>query len=241
MKAVILAAGMGKRLLPFTKTKPKCLLEFGGKSLLQRYWESLTRLGVQQVVLVIGYKGEMVQEAVQSFPKPPEVMWVINADFARGSVGSLWAAKDEFCSDDVLIMDADVLFPHTLLERLVKSPHPNALLLDETVVQQSEECMAAVKQDRVIALSKRLPADYDWAGEGVGFLKVGREALPRLVQSIERVIHAGQINMEYEDALQEFFVSTPVGYEKIGGLPWIEIDFPVDMWRAETEVLPKLA
>ncbi|MDA2912261.1 hypothetical protein MYX04_15185, partial [Nitrospiraceae bacterium AH_259_D15_M11_P09] len=71
-------------------------------------------------------------------------------------------------------MDADVLFHRKVLRRLVESSWPTALLLDETVSQKAEECMAIVGGGRVVALSKRMPDRYDFAGEGVGFLKVKR-------------------------------------------------------------------
>ena len=148
--------------------------------------------------------------------------------------------RSEF-DDDVVIMDADVLYHPKILRRLVDSPCSNALLMDETVQQKTEECMVAMKQNRVIALSKSLPADYDCIGEGVGFLKVCRENLPHLVESIRSPIDAGLVDMEYEDALKDFFQHVSVGCERVGGIPWIEIDFPEDMLRAETEIVPCLS
>ncbi|MFB3115371.1 MAG: phosphocholine cytidylyltransferase family protein, partial [Nitrospirales bacterium] len=81
---------------------------------------------------------------------------------------------------------------------------------------------------------------YDEAGEGVGFLRVSRHDATNLVKSVEGWISQGLLDMEYEDALRDFFQATLVGVEKIGGLPWIEIDFPEDVVRAQNDVLPKL-
>ena len=100
--------------------------------------------------------------------------------------------------------------------------------------------MAVVLGDRVVTLSKRIPARYDVIGEGVGFLKVKRRDLDQLEASLEGHVAKEQWQMEYEDALFEFFQTVRVGYERIGGLPWTEIDFPEDVTRAEREVLPKL-
>lgn len=239
MKAIILAAGVGKRLWPVTQHRPKCLIELNGRTLLDRSFEALARAGVRQSVLVVGYKQDMVREAAGVGLHGVGIRYLVNEGYQRGSISSLWTARVEL-NDDVVIMDADVLFHPDILRRLVQSPHPNALCLDETVVQRGEECMAVIRGQRVVALTKQVPASYDFAGEGVGFLKVCRRDLDHLIASLDTHVRAGAWSMEYEDALLEFFEHAPVGYEKIGGLPWIEIDFPEDVTRAEKEILPRL-
>ncbi len=238
MKAVILAAGLGRRLHVLTRHRPKCLIEIGGKPLLYRYFDSLLPLGVTRICVVVGYKQESIREAVASYPSTMDVTFLVNEDFERGSIGSLWTARGAL-DDDVVIMDADVLFHPAVLARLVASSHPNALLMDETVAQETEECMVVVRQGRVVALSKHVPDEYDLVGEGVGFLRVEHAAVPRLLQSVERRVDQGRLDMEYEDALEDFFREIPVGVEKVGGLPWIEIDFPEDLERAEQDILPR--
>ena len=239
MKAVILAAGIGRRLQVLTQNHPKCLLPIGGKTLLSRYLDNLEHVGISHVTIVVGYKEELIREAVSAWPGSLPVDFIVNEQYERGSIGSLWVAR-EVLDDDVVIMDADVLFHPTILERLVTSSHPNVLLMDETVSQQTEECMVVVRDGRVIALSKQMPDMYDEAGEGVGFLRVSRHDVPSVLKSVEQHISQELMDMEYEDALRDFFMSTPVGVEKIGGLPWIEIDFPEDVESAQNHVLPKL-
>jgi choline kinase len=137
-------------------------------------------------------------------------------------------------------MDADVLFHRTILKRLVDSAHPTALLMDESVKQTGEECMVVAQGGRVIALTKKMPPRYDMAGEGVGFLKVRGTDTSPLLRSVQAHVERGQLDMEYEDALLEFFGEVKVGYERIGGLPWTEIDFEEDVARAEREILPRM-
>ncbi len=239
MKAVILAAGVGKRLWPITQHTPKCLIEFGGRSLLHRYLETLASLGVRRATLIVGYKQEMIRAAVAGHACGVSVEYLVNEQFHRGSISSLWIARPAL-DDDVVIMDADVLFHRDILRRLVYSSSPNCLLMDDTVAQQGEECMVVVQGGRVIALTKKLPLRYDYAGEGVGFLKVRHADTPALVQSLKGYVDRDLWNMEYEDGLLEFFGQVNVGHEKIGGLPWTEIDFPEDVTRAERDILPKL-
>lgn len=239
MKAVILAAGRGRRLDVLTRHRPKCLMDVGGKPLLSRYFDALVHLGVTRICVVVGYKQEHIREAVAAYPSPMDVTFLVNRDFERGSISSLWVARESL-DDDVVIMDADVLFHPAILERLVTSSHANALLMDETVTQHTEECMVVMRQGRVVALSKHVPDEYDLVGEGVGFLRVEHGSVPPLLRSVERHVTQGLLDMEYEDALEDFFREVPVGVEKIGGLPWIEIDFPEDLERAEHDVLPLL-
>ncbi len=239
MKAIIFAAGVGRRLQAVTQGKPKCLVDIGGRTLLSRHVESLTQFGVAPIVLVVGYAQEAIRDAVALEFPAYDIRWVVNEQFVRGSITSLWAARHEM-DDDVVLMDADVLYTPEILARLVRSSESSALLMDETVHQDSEECMIAAQGRRVLSLSKTLPPRYDEAGEGVGFLKVQRRDIPPLLRSVQSFIEADKLDMEYEDALTTFFKDVSVGYERIGGLPWIEIDFPEDVLKGTQQILPAI-
>lgn len=239
MKAIILAAGVGKRLWEVTQHRPKCLIEIGGRSLLHRYLESLASVGIRRAEIVVGYKQEMIRGAVAEDSCGVGVTFLVNEEFHRGSISSLWIARAAF-DDDTVVMDADVLFHRDILRRLVSSPFENALLMDESVTQTGEECMVVVAGGRVIALTKQMPDHYDYAGEGVGFLRVRHGDTPLVVSSLRGYIAKNMWHMEYEDALLEYFRDVRVGHEKIGGLPWTEIDFVQDIKKAELEVLPRL-
>jgi choline kinase len=239
MKAIILAAGVGKRLWPVTQHHPKCLIPIGGRTLLERYFIELAAVGIREATLVVGYKQEMIRAAAGRGLHGVAADYLVNDQYQRGSISSLWLAR-EALDRDVLIMDADVLFHREILRRLVTSAHPTALLLDESVKQETEECMAVVQGGRIIALTKQMPSRYDFAGEGVGFLKVRGADCPALIRSLQGHVDQERWQMEYEDGLREFFAEVRVGFEKIGGLPWTEIDFPEDVARAEREILPRL-
>jgi L-glutamine-phosphate cytidylyltransferase len=263
MKAIILAAGVGKRIGAATGNRPKCLLEFGGRSLLVRYLDALLAVGVKSAVLVVGHRQELIRDAVGESYRGLAVRYVVNDQYRRGSLYSLWLARGSF-DDDLLIMDADVLCPASFVRRLVTSPHPNVLLVDEMARQDSEERMAIIRGGRVVALTKKIPIPThpsgapivlpnamghegegqgggDLIGEGVGFIKINREDARAMVAAMEPFVQKGKLDMEYEDTWEAFFRAVPVGFEKIGGQPWIEIDFPEDIDRAEREILPSLA
>ena len=103
MKAVILAAGVGKRLWPVTQHRPKCLIEIGGQTLLSRYLASLAGVGVQRADIVVGYKQEMIRAAIEANCFGVRVQFLVNEQFHRGSISSLWIARTAL-DDDVVIM-----------------------------------------------------------------------------------------------------------------------------------------
>jgi len=188
----------------------------------------------------VGHRQELIRDAVGGRDRGLAVRYVVNDQYRRGSLYSLWLARGSF-DDDLLIMDADVLCPASFVMRLVTSPHPNVLLIDERARQDSEERMAIIRGGRVVALTKRVPNEPpDLIGEGVGFIKVTLSDSRAMLAAMEPFVQKGELDMEYEDTWEAFFRAVPVGCEKIGGQPWIEIDFPEDIVRAEREVLPRL-
>src|SRR6185436_15118113 len=103
-----------------------------------------------------GYKQEMIRTAVAANDCGMRVNFLVNEQFHRGSISSLWIARTAL-DDDTIVMDSDVLFHPDILRRLVSSSSENALLMDETVKQTGEECMVVVTGGRVIALTKNMP------------------------------------------------------------------------------------
>jgi len=239
MRAIILAAGRGWRLKPYTETTPKCLVEIGGKTLLQRYLDALKELGVPEAVLVLGHlKEQIIAEAARG-PAEVEVRIVTNEQYTRGNILSLWCARDEF-DDDVLIMDGDVLFPRELLARLIASPDPNAIAVDERFQDTGEEQKVICEDEWVVEVTKKISGDPRVRGEEVGVLRLSADAAEVLRGVLEEFIETGKDSVEYEEALRELAVEVPIGVVEMGDLPWIEIDFEEDLVRAREHVLPEV-
>jgi choline kinase len=239
MRAIILAAGRGWRLKPYTEITPKCLVEIGGKTLLRRYLEALADLGVPEAVLVLGHlKEQVIAEAAQG-PAEVDVRIVTNEQFARGNILSLWCARHEF-DDDVLIMDGDVLFPRELLARLIASPDPNAMAVDERFRDTGEEQKVICEDGWVVEVSKKISGDPRSRGEEVGILRLSAEAAELLRGILEEFIETGKDSVEYEESLRELAAEVPIGVVEMGDLPWIEIDFEEDLVRAREQILPEV-
>jgi choline kinase len=238
VKAIILAAGIARRLAPLTDRTHKCLLPVGQQPLLTRMLSALQSVGVRETVLVVGHCADQVREvAERSAGGRMRVTCVVNPEYAKGSALSLYTARAHL-TEPALVMDADVLFPREFLRRLVATPTPSAFLIDRGFQDTGEEVKFYTRADRVIALGKKVvPESWDLVGEGVGFFKSGAEAGPTLISLLERVIEADVLN-EYEEALHLLVQQHHVGWVEVTGLPWTEIDFAEDLRRARDEVLP---
>ncbi len=240
MKAVLLAAGRGRRLARARAQVPKCLLALGGRPLLARLLRSLARAGVREATVVVGYRHELVESRFGGSCEGVRIRYIYNPHWQKGAILSLWAAREEF-DDDLIIMDADVLCPDEMVARLVQSPHANCFLLDGRVCGGQEEMILGVRGGHVRGIGRGLAgAGFELAGESVGFLKVSRDALPDLVGAIEECLAAGKEDAEHEDAYARFVQRRAVGFERVDDLPWTEIDFPEDLERAERALLPQI-
>jgi len=240
MTAVILAAGVGKRLHAASGGRPKCLIEIGGRSLLARLLDGLAAADVRTAVVVTGFGDDAVRAAIGDGPDGIRVRFAFNARFREGAILSLWTARDVL-SGPVLVMDADVLCGPDLIARLVRSPHPNAFLLDASVAPTGEEQMLLVRDGRVRNIVRGGLPGFELAGESVGFLKLDAGAARLLATLLDARVAAGHTGIEHEEVYPDLLARVPVGFERIDGMPWTEIDFPEDVERAEREVLPRIA
>jgi choline kinase len=240
MNAIILAAGVARRLAPLTDKTHKALLPVGGRPLLARMLAALAENNIRETAVVVGHCADQVRAIGGSRLGRMAIRYVENPQYTKGSVLSLYAARAHL-AEPALVMDADVLFPREMLRRLLAVPAPSALLLDRGFNDTGEEVKLYTRGDRVIALGKKtVPEAFEAVGEGVGFFKCGAAAGPELVSAMEHVIATGDGLNEYEDALHILLQRTHVGWVDVTGLPWTEIDFAEDLRRAEAEVLPRV-
>lgn len=246
MHAIILAAGRGSRLAEHNpEGHPKCLMSFGGRSLLARHLDLLHRFGVRQADLVVGFEADRIVEHVSTLASRPDIALHFNPRYEQGSVISLWAAADTMKSGSpVLVMDADVLYHPSILERLVRTDIENCYLLDREFVPGDEPVKIAVRDGVMVEFRKRLADDlaHDTIGESVGFFRFGPDCAARVADACARYDAEGLADAPHEEALRDVLLERPgeFGYEDVSGLPWIEIDFPDDVRRAEKEILPAI-
>ncbi len=235
MKAIILAAGKGTRL-DGAAVKPKCLVEVGGLTLLQRQIETLRSLNVNEIVIVIGFGADSIRAECGS-----GISFVENTRFAEtSSLYSLWLAR-EHLADGFVVLNSDVLFHPRMLADLLESDRDDALLISDTDPNPlgDEEMKVKVREQRVVAISKDMdPLEAD--GENVGIVKFSASGARLLVEYMNSLIESGAVKDWAPRAFLEFARRHPLHALSTRGLPWIEIDFPEDYQRAVNEVFPRI-
>ncbi len=245
MKAVMLAAGTGTRLGSAAAEKPpKVLLQFGGKSLLQRHIELLRRHDIEELVLGVGYHQDEIEQEIAALCAEDFVRTVFNKDYNDGNIVTLWTLRDELCCGrPVLLMDADVLYDEDLLSRLVYSQHKNCLLLDRGFTPGDEPVKLCIRNGEIIEFRKWLSVEFDFCGESVGLFKLSAGVAEKIIAQSELYLAQGRRQDPYEEAIRDVLLTSrrhTFSYEDITGMPWIEIDFSADIERANAVVLPQI-
>jgi choline kinase len=247
MRAIILAAGRGQRLQqPEHQQIPKCLLPFGGKTLLERHLLALREGGVSQVVLALGFKHELIEAEIDRMGVRPAPEIVINPGFELGSVLTVHTAAEPLGrGGEVLLMDADVLYHGRILRALVAGDEPvNRVLMDRDFEAGDEPVKLCLRGGVPVELRKRLAPDleYDTVGESVGFFRFDEAGARRLAEIVAGYVARGASDMPHEEAVRDLIRERGHAFDvaDVTGLPWIEIDFPNDLVRAEREILPQI-
>ncbi|MCC7017653.1 MAG: phosphocholine cytidylyltransferase family protein [Rhodospirillales bacterium] len=243
MKALMLAAGVGRRLYGDDRTQPpKAILEFGGKTLLRRHIENLKSFGVDELVLVLGHRKDEILAEANAASEPGFTRWLHNPRYRGGPVISLWTACEVLRSgSDVLFMDADVLYHPELLRRLLYSPHENCFIYDRDFEAGDEPVKLCLDSGRPVEFGKKVEGAFEVMGEWPGFLRLSAAIAAKLADATQAYIDRAEMAAPYEPAMRDVLLAEPAGTfgaEDVTGIPWIEIDFPSDLIRAERHVLP---
>jgi choline kinase len=228
MRAILLAAGRGRRL---GSAEPKSLISIDGKSLLERHLTNMVEAGITRLTIVVGFQKELIAAALEKIAPALPVELIENPRFVHGSIVSLQVAADRLL-EGAIWMDADVLYPAALLRRLVESQHENAVLLDGRSEESGEEMMVGVRYGRAQAIARRVGPDWEFAGESVGFTKVGPAGGQAMKRLLDEEVAAGRLDQEYEAAMLRAFAEVPFGHERVDDFAWTEIDFEEDVVKA---------
>jgi choline kinase len=247
MRAIILAAGRGMRLKQAADEEmPKCLLRFGGMTLLERHLRLLRAAGVEEVVLALGWRHELVAAELDRLEWRPRPEIVLNPRFELGSVLTVHTVAEAMTrGGDVLLMDADVLYDGRILNALVAgSRSVNRLLIDRDFEAGEEPVKLCVRDGVPVELRKQLAPDlaYDVVGESVGFFRFDPAGAKRLAALVAGYIERDAGHQPHEEAVRDLIREKSQTFElaDVTGCPWIEVDFSEDVARAEREILPEL-
>lgn len=244
MKAIIVAAGPGSRLRPFTNNRPKCLLEIGSKTILQKALAALRTNGINRIAVVRGYCSNLIDY--------PDITYYENPNFKQNNIlRSLFYAEDEM-DEDFIFSYSDILYSKSIVEKLIHSQGDIALIVDVNWRQHyqgrdlhpiSEAELVQVEKGKVKRIGKDVVKVDEAHGEFIGLAKFTKSAAQAMRAAFHQVAqecpsapfqHASCLEKAYmTDMLQELINrGARVQSLDIKG-DWMEIDTPQDLERAQ--------
>jgi choline kinase len=239
MKAVILAAGVSRRLRPLTSSRPKCLLPVGDHTILDHQMRALKSVGVDEACVVLGYRREQILEHLAARHPDMRITPVINHDFFdTNTAHSMWLARGYMACGDVVILNGDVLFEPRLLRRVVEAAHEGSLAVETKRCGEEEVKVTCDDAHRIVRIGKRLPVSES-LGEFIGVARLRGRFLEQFVRSLDLLVAAGNTDAYFEAAMDQMLDDAPGHAVDVSELPSIEIDFLEDYERACKEVIDR--
>ena len=239
MIGVILAAGMAKRLRPLTDTKPKCLLEVGKRTLLERTVDAMRQAGIQEFLVVTGYRGEMIREFLTIHYPLSTIHYLDNIDYEHNNnIYSLWMACQKVRGCDFLLMDSDILCDPAAVVRIAQE-QTSALAVNRHELGEEEMKVVVDADSRITEINKTCRPE-DAMGESVGIEKITADYSEALARELDQMIlQEGLIDIFYERAFERLI---PQGhtFKVVDTTHYFsyELDTPEDFQRAQ-ELMPK--
>jgi histidinol-phosphate/aromatic aminotransferase/cobyric acid decarboxylase-like protein/choline kinase len=241
VQAIILAAGMGKRLKELTKYSTKCMVRVNEVPLANRFLMQLDFLNLKRVVLVVGYKANELREHINTLDIKTPIEYVENTIFDKtNNIYSLYLAKDYLCRDDTLLMESDVIFEDSVLTKLLKNPYPNLALVDKYQGWMEGTVVILEKDNRIknfITKKYFRYEDIHLYYKTVNIYKFSRNfSQSYYVPFLEAYCKALGYNEYYEQVLKVIAMldNAPIKALPLNGEKWYEIDDIQDLDIAES-------
>ena len=232
MKAIILSAGQGSRLGHMVDDRPKCLIDFTGRILLDRQLDTLEANGVREAVVVTGFHDELVQGAIAARNGGPAVRTIFNPFYkVADNTGSLYMAREEL-SGDCLVWNGDTLVSNALMSRVVGNERLGISVTIDRKESYDEDDMKVVEEKgRLKAIGKRLKEGVN--AESIGLLAFRSGGAERFRDAIERAMRTPEgTTIWYLRVINHIAQTDDVWTLDIAGEEWGEVDFPPDVERA---------
>lgn len=231
-RALILAAGQGSRLLPLTEDTPKCLLDLSGRSMLEWQLHGLAAAGIQEVVVLTGFRSDLVEAALARItPAGVTVRTLFNPFYkVADNLASCWLARAQLCGPS-LILNGDTLFEPAVAQRLLAAPESAiTVTIDRKPDYDDDDMKVRVEDGRLRAIGKKLPAT-EVNGESIGFLRFSAAGAASFVAELERTMRTREgVGLWYLSAIHRLAgAGVDVRCASIEGLQWAELDFPADL------------
>lgn len=240
MQAIMLAAGMGRRLGHHTQANTKCMLKVAGRTLLERAIAALKEAGIGKLVLVVGYQAGNLRKFVAERIRGIEVEFVENPDYATtNNIYSLWLARAQLAADDTILLESDLIYEPGVIRALVEHPAPDAATVARYEQWMDGTVTLLDESGRIVEFVEKKNFAFSRAGEyykTVNIYKFSRDFSRRhYLPFLEAYIQAYGQNEYYELVLKAIAHLAHSGLKafKLAGQKWYEIDDAQDLDIAE--------
>ena len=234
MKAFILAAGVSRRLYPETYNTPKCLLDVGGKPIINYQLEAIQNIGIQEVTMIVGYHREMlIKYVTETFPGLSFQFIINNHYFETNTAYSVYLGCRKLVLEDHILMNADVIYPPELITRINDSKHKTVLAVDIKKCGREEVKVIEGANQKIKAIGKELIEEH-CLGEFLGVAKLSKDFNVLFSNSLTKLIDAGGKSDYFEAGIEPLLKEVDVYYSDVSDLPCLEIDFIEDLNEARS-------
>jgi choline kinase len=238
MKAIILSAGQGSRLGHLTDDRPKCLIEFAGRTLLDRQLDTLAANGITESVVVTGFRDDQIERALErrrAAGEGPNVRTVFNPFYkVADNLGSLFLVRQEL-KGDCLVWNGDTLVANSLMARVIGNDQSGICVTVDRKHDYDDDDMKVVRDDntgRLRAIGKRIKEGVN--AESIGLLAFRDGGAERFAHAIEREMRTAEgTTVWYLRVIHYMAQEGEIWTLDIKGEEWGEVDFPEDVARAE--------
>lgn len=242
MQGMILAAGMGKRLKDLTKDNTKCMVKVNGVSLIERMLSQLDQLNLSRIVIVVGYKGDLLKSYIQGLGVKTPITYVENPIYDQtNNIYSLFLARDYLCQADTLLLESDLIFEDTVLNEIINDPRDSLALVDKYESWMDGTVVRLRSDDSIydFTSSRKMDFSNSWKYyKTVNIYKFSKKFSEHTyVPFLEAYCQALGRNEYYEQVLKVItMLENPGIYAKRlpAGLKWYEIDDVQDLDIAQS-------
>jgi len=234
--AILLSAGQGSRMLPLTAERPKCLIDFSGRSLLEWQIEMLARGGVKHIDVVTGFMTDMVDAVVAGIDDPRVTVTTRFNPFFKvaDNLGSCWIVREQM-RGDFLILNGDTLVSEELVRTVQEGVHPRdggwpiAVTVDIKDAYDSDDMKVQREGEQLIHIGKTLTAQQS-NSESIGFLAFRGEGVELFRETVRQAMRTPEgVQHWYLKVIDSIAPTGKVGTVSIQGQEWAEVDFLNDI------------